>query len=621
MRQLPPRPAGLCNPGALEARLQAAASLQAEAMALAARSESARAWETLRGRDSETVSDALKADLEQCHAAIDAGLDDLLTSQDRRARFGVVAIAVATPIFAICFLLLLRRAMQATRANAEARTALVASERRFRATFEQAAVGIAHVGLDGSLVKVNSRFEGLTGYSGQELSALTFADITYPDDLDEDLRQVRRLQAGEISTYTLDKRYVRKDGGLVWVSLTVSLVRDEAGAPLYYIAVITDISARRAAEAAAQENAAAVSTLLNAASDRVFVVDAAGRILAVNDAAATGLHLTRDAAVGLGFGDVFAPNVAQARLVHLRRALKTGRPVRFTDERDGIIFDSIIAPLPTPEGASGRAAMFARDATEFVRAREAAEAANRAKSDFLANVSHELRTPLNGILGMAQVLMASALEPGQRQCLDDLERAAESLLTLVNDLLELSRLEVESLELERQTVVVSSLLQGVAATLAPLAATKGLTVTAQIAPGAPRLVIGDGERLRHVLEYLVGNAVKFTETGGVTVSVDRARPSTLPGRTGLTANVVFAVRDTGIGIAAADQAKIFESFTQADGSSTRRFGGAGLGLTICRRLVELMGGEITVESEPGKGSVFSFALSLELPDEEDADAV
>ncbi|MFP5259882.1 MAG: PAS domain S-box protein [Acidobacteriota bacterium] len=617
LRRLAPEADGLYDLPEIQAHLDRIAGLEAQALTLADGPDAGRAWAMVSGPEYEAAAAELRACLDHCHGAINAGLERLLAGQTRHAQAGLIAIAVATPVLAILFLLLLRRAVRATRENAAAQAALAESERRFRATFEQAAVGIAHVGLDGSFLRVNARFAAITGYSVHELSNLTFAAITYPDDLDEDLRQVTRLRAGDCSTYTMDKRYARKDGQPVWASLTVSLLRDDAGAPLYYIAVIADISERKAAEAAARENAAAVTTLLDAASDRVIVADATGRILAVNAAAAAGLGLTPQTLVCLDFETVFPEELARSRLIRLRRALSTGRPVRFTDERDGIIFDHIIAPLPQAAGQPGRAALFARDATQFVRAREAAEAASRAKSNFLANVSHELRTPLNGILGMAQVLGASPLDAEQRQCLDDIDSAAGALLTLVNDLLELSSLEAEDVELSRQPIVLSSLLEGATASLTPLAAAKGLTLDTRLGPDAPRLVMGDGDRLREVLATLVGNAVKFTETGGVTIEVDSVRTCAQAARTeqaGTMVEVTFAVRDTGIGIARQDQARIFDSFTQADGSFTRRFGGVGLGLAICRRLVARMGGELTVASEPGQGSVFAFTLRLELPE-------
>ncbi|KHK01936.1 PAS domain-containing protein [Desulfovibrio sp. TomC] len=600
----------------IDGPLQRVLDIENRAIALAAdRGGLAQAQALLQGQDSRTARADLRDCLEQAQAKVRTIVQERLASQDHHARLAAGVIGLGTLALGLFALMLLRRAVRAAQENAAARAALGESDRRFRDTFELAAVGIAHVGLDGQFLRANNRFLEITGYTAEALQAQTFAAITHPEDLDEDLEQVARLLSGAIDTFAMDKRYVRQDGSLVWVSLTVSLLRDAAGAPLHYISVISDISDRKAAEAAAKENAATVTALLDATSDRVFLVDAAGRILAANMAAAQGLDVAREAITGLTFDAIFPPDLARSRLAHLTRALLLDRPVRFTDERSGILFDIIIAPLPAAPGTPGRAALFARDATELIRAREAAEAASQAKSDFLANVSHELRTPLNGIMGMAQLLGTTPLESDQQQCLDDLQSAAAALLALVNDLLDLAKIEAGRMDLVNEPFVLSSIIQGVTATLEPLATNKGLTLVAQVEAEVPRLLVGDGDKLRQVLLNLVGNGLKFTETGGVTLDVACARPSVLPGCEGTVTDVFFAVRDSGIGIAAADQARIFESFTQVDTSATRRFGGTGLGLAISQRLVTLMGGGIGVQSEPGKGSVFSFAVRFAVRDD------
>ncbi|QAZ69327.1 sensor histidine kinase [Solidesulfovibrio carbinolicus] len=616
LRRLVDASPGLADIAAIEKHLSKLMAIQAQALDLARQRRTDEAWAMLHGRDYESLLAELHLCLTTCHASVKAGLDALLDAQARHAAAGLAAIAVATPTLALGSLLLLRRAARVSRANDEARSELAASERRFRGTFELAAVGIAHVGLDGRFLRVNARFQEITGYDAAEFDRLDFAAITHPDDLDADLERVRDLLSGRLATYSMDKRYVRKDGSLVWITLTVSLVRDDDGEPLYFISVIAEITDRKMAEAAARDNAAAVRELLDAASDRVIVADTSGRILAVNAAAAAGIGQPNEALAGRTFAEIFPGRVGELRLAQLHRAVKLGRRVRFTDERAGILFDIIAAPLPTPPGFPPRAALFARDVTAMIRARQAAEAASQAKSDFLANVSHELRTPLNGIIGMGQVLAASNLDPDQRQCLADIEQAAGALLQLVENLLDLSHLESNKLALDTHPFVLSSILQGIEATLAPVAQEKGLQLSATIAGDVPELLCGDGGKLRQVLQNIGGNAVKFTSSGSVTIEAYCAKPCVLSGPEGETVEVGFAVRDTGIGIAKDDQERIFERFTQVDASSTRRFGGTGLGLAISRGLVEAMGGELTVESQPGKGSVFQFSLRFGLlPDD------
>jgi len=368
------------------------------------------------------------------------------------------------------------------------------------------------------------------------------------------------------------------------------------------------------AQAAARESAQTVSALLDATSDRVILADATGRILAINAAGAMGLGLTPDLAVGRRFGDVFSPELADSRLAQLRRALETGTTQRFADERGGVLFDHIVSPLPGRAGSPARAALFARDVTDLIRAREAAEAASKAKSEFLANMGHEIRTPLNGILGMGQVLAGMPATAEQRACLDDIISASGTLLTLINDLLDLSKIEADRVELANEPFVLSSLVEAVGATLGPLVREKGLAFSSDIGPGVPSLLVGDGGRLRQVLLNLAGNAVKFTHAGSVHLVVRRRETRLGENGRGAVAVLSFAVEDTGIGIAREDQDRIFENFTQADGSVTRRFGGTGLGLAISRRLVRLMGGDITLSSEPGRGSVFAFSLEFEIPD-------
>ncbi len=402
----------------------------------------------------------------------------------------------------------------------ERTTELAASEARFRQAFDFAGIGMAIVGLDGRWLRVNTSICEIVGYAEAELLQKTFQDITHPEDLAADLALLNELVAGQRRFYQMEKRYFHREGRVVWVRLTVSMVRDQADEPVHFVSQIEDITTHKRLE----ENLA--------------------------------------------------------------------------------------------------------------RARDQALEASRLKSEFLATMSHEIRTPMNGVIGMTTLLRDTPLSAAQAEYVRTIEASGESLLSIINDILDYSKIEAGRMELEVAPFELRRCVQEALDLFVGTAQEKQIELRPEIGERVPDHWVGDPTRLRQVLVNLLGNALKFSEAGSVVVRAEAEPGPAADGRVesehaaasdtrAATGNsklqtpnaklrrLRFSVSDTGIGIPPEGMERLFKSFSQVDASTTRRFGGTGLGLAISKRLTELMGGTMWAESKPGAGSTFYFTVLVE----------
>jgi len=417
--------------------------------------------------------------------------------------------------------------------------------------------------------------------------------------------------------------YIRKDGSRFPAVVSVTALRDVHGAIIGYLLIGTDNTARQQVEAEKKkldqrlrDQQFYTRSLIESNVDALMTTDPAGIITDVNKQMEALTGSTRDELIGSPFKGFFTePERAQAAIALVLSDKKVTDYELTANARDGkktVVSYNATTFYDRDRNLQGVFAA-ARDVTERKRveselkqAKAAAESASRTKSDFLASMSHEIRTPMNAIMGIADLLAKTVLTPEQDKYVQIFRRAGDNLLNLINDILDLSKVEASQLELEQTGFALNELLEKVTEIVESRAADKSLALSCDVARDVPSYLMGDPTRLRQVLLNLMGNAIKFTEVGGVSLRVTRDVTSSM------TTALQFTIADTGIGIGTENLSRVFERFTQADSSTTRRFGGSGLGLTISKRLVELMGGRISVESTPGKGSVFAFSVPFEV---------
>jgi len=470
--------------------------------------------------------------------------------------------------------------------------------------------------LDGIITSWNAGAERIYGYSAEEIVGKPISILTPPERRAEILEILEKVRRGE-AVQQFETIRTKKEGQQIHIALLVSPIKDESGRILGVSAIGRDITERKNAEEAARRSDARIRRLVESNIVGVAIGDLSGRIIDANDAFLLLVGYSReDLSSGkMRWDNMSPPEYRDSDRQAIEQLGSVGIALPWEKEffhKDGRRVAILIGIATVAISGGGiECISFILDISErkqleqqLHRAKLAAEAANRAKSEFLANMSHEVRTPLNGIMGMTDLVLETQLTPEQREYLDTVKVSADSLLTVVNDILDFSKIEAGKIDLEAIDFNLRDCLDSTLKTLALRADGKGLELLCEIAPGVPEVTRGDSSRLRQIVVNLVGNAIKFADKGEVTLKVqveaEDARDRILR----------FTVSDTGIGIPKEKLESIFDPFTQADSSTTRKHDGTGLGLTISMRLVQMMGGRISVESEVGRGSQFHFTTRI-----------
>ena len=472
--------------------------------------------------------------------------------------------------------------------------AALRAERDFSAAILETAGSLVVV-TDGSarIERFNRAAELVSGFAAADVLGRSLIDTLMPPETAPQVRSVLAAARPDEFPRYYEHGLVTADGGRRLVSWSVTCLLDDAGAIAHLIAFGTDITEQRRSAEALRISTDRLQAILEHTTTRIAVKDRAGRYLLVNRAwmLAAGLDGT-----GRTDAELFAPDVAaQARRTD-SEVWSTGVALEYERRIDDST--ALVVKFPLRDGVGDIYAIgsIATDISERNRALAEARAASHAKSDFVANMSHEIRTPLNGVIGMLELLQDTPLSDEQGALVDTAVASGDALLGVINDVLDFSKIEAGKLEIEQRAYDPRDLVESTCAMLAPEADAKGIELTLFVDDSVPGTLRGDELRLRQVLTNLLSNAIKFTPVGEVSVTVEADRPD--DGQALLRVNV----GDSGIGIAPQQLAKLFEPFTQADTSTTRQFGGTGLGLAISRRLVTIMGGELSAESEPGRGA-------------------
>ena len=482
------------------------------------------------------------------------------------------------------------------------------SEEKFRHAFDYSASGVAILNLNGKFQKVNPAFAKMIGYSENEMKKLSFKDITYDEDVVNSSKIFEDLLQGKTNYFSFEKRYLTKNKSIIWGYISTSLVRDSENKPNFFISQIVDITERKNAE----ESVRKLSTAVEQSPVIIMITDTNGTIIYVNPKFSEVTGYALDEIKGANPKILKSGHSSPDQYFELWSTIKSGKEWRgefLNKKKNGELYweSAFISPIIDQDGKILNFLAVKEDITEkkkllaeLIEAKQKAEEMNKIKSYFFANMSHELRTPFVGIMGFSELLSESLQNPEENHMAQQIFNSSQRLTDTLNKILNVTRIEFDNLEVKPRNFDICKLINDTVVLFSSSAQIKNTSLRAVYSEKSI-IVNTDSKLLEDVLNNLVSNAIKFTDNGTITLNVDTLEEEQKN-------YLLLKISDTGIGIPKDKQEIVWHEFRQASEGFNRSFEGTGLGLTITKKYVQLLGGDITLESEPGKGTTFTIKI-------------